>query len=554
MACGSHEPGSDLTNDSAVADTPVPTVTMNEFMPGNASTGLPTTIAGTPDWIELVNFGTTPVPASEIVLSNEDGDTWSGPDDLVLEPGVPLIIVATDTPPSVGPWTGWKINRDDDVLTLSAVGGQLLETTTFSDIGTDLSFARFPDITGDLSLTARPTPGVLNGAAPSATLNPATESVFTTQTIHQIAFTFPLSTYQLLSDVERPEVHAQVNIDGMQYDDVGLKLKGGFSYDDMDGKPSFVVDFNQWAPGTKFRGLKAIKLHNGTCDPTRVRDHITYKLAREAGLMAPRVGWTEVFVNIEDIEGNLDPLYYGIYILIEKHDDKMIAITYPESEETGIIFEPNEGEVEGAVWENDFAVSGTIDWDYETGPMPITEGSLDHLFEVNRIIGGPANADTVEELWGHMNKERFLTYMAWETVASHTDGYKYPNNWRVYVDGVTGLLELLPAGAEMTWDFDVAPWTFGGTAAEWCLQSDACKRPYAEKILEVADLVESLDLLSEFGDLSDWLDPVIHMDPRYDPALHAQIGTIRSGTIDSLQCHPDEARQAVYDEFPSLQP
>ena len=117
------------------------------------------------------------------------------------------------------------------------------------------------------------------------------------------------------------------------------------------------------------------------------------------------------------------------------------------------------------------------------------------------------------------------------------------------------------SGAEWTWDFDVDIWWFGGRVAWWCTQNDACAHGYAEKVLEVADRVDDLDLLGEFESQSEFLAPYIAIDPRY-PIYDQNSNWYPYGTFDwaypstveHLTNNPIAARNAVYDAFPDLVP
>ena len=97
--------------------------------------------------------------------------------------------------------------------------------------------------------------------------------------------------------------------------------------------PAFKVKLNEWIKGTRFRGQRAFGLHNGmVLDPTRTRDFMTYKLARTVGLMAPRVGWAEVWANQD---------YLGLYMIIERFEEEFIEYRRPGHGELGFVFEGN---------------------------------------------------------------------------------------------------------------------------------------------------------------------------------------------------------------------
>ncbi|MEQ1505385.1 MAG: CotH kinase family protein [Myxococcota bacterium] len=190
---------------------------------------------------------------------------------------------------------------------------------------------------------------------------------------------------------------------------------------------------------------------------------------------------------------------------------------------------------------------------WEEGPLPPDPAVLDALYAIDHLVEGPANDTNVAALWDHVDQEQFLTYLAWETLVMHIDGYRAPNNWRLFVNGTTYLTQWVPAGAEWTWDTDVDLFPdWGGAALLWCIDNPGCRRGYAEEVLEMADRVETLDLATQFEDLSVWLDPWIQADPRYDS--FGSVGEARSATRTHLAQNPDRARSEVYAAFPDLEP
>jgi hypothetical protein len=255
--------------------------------------------------------------------------------------------------------------------------------------------------------------------------------------------------------------------------------------------------------------------------------------------MAPRVGWAELYVNDN---------YYGIYMMIEDYDNKMIEHTFPGQGDLGAIFEPNEAQGGGGGW-GDFC-NGPTDFQYEEGPIPFDPLVIEALNNASDVCARNATDENVLELWDYVNKDMFLTYMAWENLVNHTDGYKAPNNWRVYV-GTDYKIWLVPSGAEWTWDYAPSTWSFGGNLGEWCLENQGCKRDYAIKLLEMADRVEDLDLHTQFEDLTAWLDPVIDADPR-SPHSDSTVSSARQSTNTRLQNNPGDVRQDVEQTFPGL--
>jgi len=507
----------------------LPSVVINEVQAGNDSTWQDDD-GYLPDWLELYNAGSEPVDLSRLELYDRSGARWT-PQTGTLAPGEILFLVADglDTDGHLP----FFIGSDGEELTLLADGWQI-DAVFVGEIGDDLSLARYPD-GGDWFPTATPSPEESN-REPSATLDPR-DGVFTTDRIFRMDVTLTQQAFNTMNSWSEVEVPCELEIDGIHYPQVSIRLKGSASFDLMDGKPAFKIDMNEYVPGTRFRQLKAIMLNNGNVmDPTRVRDHITYSLAREAGLAAPRVGWVEMYVN---------DVYYGIYMNIETHDDVMMAKYWPGQEETGMLFEPAWG---GA---SDFG-QNSIAFDREEGSDNPPQASIDAMNRLDQIVQGAATDANITAMWEVLDRS-FLYYMAWEGVINHTDGYKAPNNWRFYVNGDTNKVHYIPAGAEWTWDFAVQPWWFGGRVANFCTDNTSCEREYAQKLLEVAQMVEDMNLSQEFADVSQWLDPVIAQDPRSPHSMNG-VANARSSTTTRIAQNPGDIRQDVCARYPGICP
>ncbi|MBA2321078.1 MAG: CotH kinase family protein [Deltaproteobacteria bacterium] len=506
---------------------------INEVMSDNEST-LQNDDDTLPDWIELYNPGTVEIDLTGVRLADDSGVVWEGGAGQV-QPGGTYVLFADET--NGRDHLGFSVSSSGEVLKVM-VGVDITDEIVVPALPSDVSWQRFPDGSDVWSGTADPTPGWSN-TEPSVTLDPV-DSALSDGMIHQIEWELTTAQYDILNSSAESWAWAEATIDGIHYDQIDVRLKGSASFDTMEGKPQFKVDLNQYDPEARWQNLKGFNLHNGNVlDPTRTRDYLSYQLARESGLMAPRVGWAELYVN-----GN----YYGIYMMIEDYDNKMIESSFPGQGDLGAMFEPNESPDGG--WGGGDFCQGTPSFDYEEGPVPMDPLVANALNEASRICGRSATDENVLLLWDHVDKEGLLTYMAWETLIQHGDGYKSPNNWRVYVD-TSYKVHLVPAGAEWTWDYTPATWSFGGDLANWCLLNRGCKEEYALEVLEMADRVETLDLYTQFTDLTAWLDPIIDLDTR-SPHSDNEVSNARASTSTRLQDNPNDVRRDVEDTFPGL--
>jgi len=508
-------------------------VVINELMARNDSSWVAPD-GTTPDWVELVNVGDETVALGLLELRDASGNEWTGSGQLA--PGQRLLLTSEDL--------GFGLDGDGDQLQLIAYR-EVIDEVSWEDLERDVSIARTPDQTGELLRTAWPTPAQINESEVSPTLDAATEHVFRRDMVHRIDFEMTSQAYNTIDSNSEDWGVVGMTFDGFELPQVGLRLKGSASFDRMDGKPAFKVDINRAIPGTRFRTLKGFNLHNGNVmDPTRARDHISYRLAREAGIMAPRVGWADVYVN---------GIHYGIYMIIEQHDDVMIEANFPGAGETGVMFEPNEQRTGGFGWGNDFGSGNTVsEWDYEEGAIPPDPVLMEALATADELVGQSATDSRLAQLWEVVDQDNVLTYLAWETVTGHTDGYRAPNNWRVFIHPFDVKVHLVPAGAEWTWDNSVDPLQYNGALGDWCLDNNSCKRMYAERVIEVGNLVDEIALADDFMEVSDMLTPYIEADDRSPHSMN-KVGNDRQDTFDNIEAFPRDTRVDLCDELNDLE-
>jgi hypothetical protein len=218
------------------------------------------------------------------------------------------------------------------------------------------------------------------------------------------------------------------------------------------------------------------------------------------------------------------------------------------------MLEPNEAQ--GGGWGGGDFGSGTVEnWNFEEGPLPPDPLTVEAMNRVDQIAGQPGTEENATEMWNYLDRDLLLTYLAWENVVMHTDGYMAINNWRVFVDGDTHKVSLVPSGAEWTWDAGAPGLGLGwysGRLGNWCLEVPSCRADYAARLVEVADLADAMNLDDEFVELSTWLDPLIDADPRYSSWETAD--QTRPRTFGYLQSNPEAARTWAYDQYPELMP
>lgn len=117
---------------------------------------------------------------------------------------------------------------------------------------------------------------------------------------------------------EIPYASVKMMIDGISLDSLGIRYKGFNSWWHSVKKP-LKIDLNEYKPDQQYDGLKKFNLHNGSGDPSFIRDNINYKILRLMGIKAPRTAYAKVY---------LDDSYMGLYRLVEQIDNTFLDVNF----------------------------------------------------------------------------------------------------------------------------------------------------------------------------------------------------------------------------------
>lgn len=122
---------------------------INEFMADNVGTIEDPDEAGEyADWIELYNYGSTPIDTGGMYLQ-DDTTTFqipsTHPAQTTIPPGGFLLIWADDDPEQGPLHTNFKLGAGGDAIRLTAADGTLIDQKVFGSQGIDASTGRFPN-------------------------------------------------------------------------------------------------------------------------------------------------------------------------------------------------------------------------------------------------------------------------------------------------------------------------------------------------------------------------------------------------------------------------
>jgi hypothetical protein len=218
------------------------------------------------------------------------------------------------------------------------------------------------------------------------------------------------------------------------YRDVGLHLKGGFgSVRPVTDRPALTLNFDKFVEGQRFHGLDKLHLNNSVQDGSYMRENLGGWIFRESGCPAPRVSAARVWLNGRDL---------GVYVLKEGFDGPFYKRFFKGGG--------------GNLYDGDFT---DVDrqMNVHLGGRSGVEGDLaarqQKAWARQRELAEACREADVDRrnrmLDRVLDVERFITFLACETLVSHWDGYGvYRNNYRIYHDPASDRLVFLPHGMD----------------------------------------------------------------------------------------------------------
>lgn len=332
----------------------------------------------------------------------------------------------------------------------------------------------------------------------------ASDALYDREAVHQLTIRLSAEAITDLNRNGREYTEGQLFEGDTDYGAVGVRLKGGSTYNSLSGKPSFKLKFD-WgdADGTeeqwRFYSSKRVNLHSLIYEPSAVAEDLAYTFFRQADIPAPRVGYARVFVN--DID-------YGLYTVVEPPDDDFLERW----------FESDDGNLyEGVRCDLDQCNCFDIE--------EFDEGNHDALYAYCSAAQtiGPDWLDAIQE---HMDLERIVNFVAVEAAIAHWDSYSYNlNNYRFYHDPAAERWTMLPWSTDLAFGHSVStqPGCSYGTDVDgydWgllssrCWSDATCKDALLDALELTADRIEAFDQDAWVTEAQDRLRDEVATDPK----------------------------------------
>jgi hypothetical protein len=222
---------------------------------------------------------------------------------------------------------------------------------------------------------------------------------------------------------ERVDVHATVREGSQVYTNVLLHLKGSYSFQPVDAKPSFTLNFEKGAEGQKFHGLGKLHLNNSAQDPSYLSEALAREMFRDAGVPSTRIGHALVELNGRKL---------GLFVLAEGWGKSFLKQHFTSTK--GNLYDGGSG--------GDITKTLKVD----SGDEPDNRSDITNLVAACKIKDPAKRMAQLERL---LNVDQFLSFAATEIFLVHWDGYSMgPNNYRLFHDVTTDKMVFMPHGLD----------------------------------------------------------------------------------------------------------
>ena len=331
--------------------------------------------------------------------------------------------------------------------------------------------------------------------------------VFDDTLVHQVHLELSETAQDALRVDPYTWVEGTFSMDGSEPLTVGVRLRGKIgSFQELDEKPKWKVDFNRYVDGQTFHGLETLAFNNSVVDCSFLRELLAYQTFNVLGVPASRMAFSWITVNDE---------VYGLYQMLEFNDDEFLEEHY--------------GKPIGNLYDGKYIYGGG--WDYtfidftpsQQDNFTLEEGEdvgLADIYLVTSTMGQHRGKKTFYEATGEViDWPSVHPFLAAEHWTGQWDGYTLDtNNYRVYFDpALDGRMRFL------TTDLDYA---FSNLYSQWfdwsepqgelvnnCYLDPLCTEAQRQA---VAVALDTLDVDTILAQLDAWYE-VASEEMRNDP-------------------------------------
>ncbi|MEA4964557.1 MAG: CotH kinase family protein [Oscillospiraceae bacterium] len=146
--------------------------------------------------------------------------------------------------------------------------------------------------------------------------------------------------YLIENATSKPYISADVEIDGVTYDDVGIKTKGNTSLTQVansdSDRYSLKINFDKYVDGQDCYGLDSLVLNSLYSDTSYLKEYMSYALMDYMDIPSSLYTFADIYVNGE---------HYGFFLALEDVDESFLERNYGE-DYTGEAYKPESVDME----------------------------------------------------------------------------------------------------------------------------------------------------------------------------------------------------------------
>ena len=276
--------------------------------------------------------------------------------------------------------------------------------------------------------------------SPVGAAAPTTTDLFDRGTVQEIRIFMNSRDLQQLRERFREDVYyvADFQWGNIRVRNAAVRSRGGGSRNAE--KPGLRVDFNRYATGQRFLGLKSLVLDNLLQHGSMVAESTAMAFFERMGQPAPRESFCRLYIN---------GVFHGLYALVESVDSEFLSRSLGES--AGYLFSyQSQGPFYGEYLGDELAAYKRLfePQNHELESDAILYSPIRDLF---REVNQPEDAVWRDRVEQYVDLRQFVTHVAIETFLAEYDGIlgvSSMNNFYLYRSGNTSQHRLI------VWDKD----------------------------------------------------------------------------------------------------
>ena len=277
-------------------------------------------------------------------------------------------------------------------------------------------------------------------------------------------------------------VKATIQINDETLTDVGLRFKGNSSYS-MSGselRKPYKLDFNRFVEKGQFLGLTTLNLHNNALDPTQLREALSYEVFRQAGVPAPRIAYTLLYLTVD---GQRDREFLGLYTIVEEVNQPFLKERFGSSK--GLLLKPEGApnlRLAGRTWADHVPI-----YDPKTG---VPEGMGERFVDFLKLIHQASDEDFARRIDGYLDLDAFARFMAANVLLANLDSFlSTGHNFYMYLNPADQKIHWVP------WDLNLSFGSFSWVGSGRDLATLSIAQPYTmpNRLLERLMAMEPFD-------------------------------------------------------------